>query len=760
LAVWPIRRAAAGVLTDEEKWKPMASNPSGPRRAGDAAIHRLRAIWDWLTGPSTHIRGIGSRYRTRLLAGMLVIFTLLSLLDFTLSLITLRSLSPLVNPDFYVAGLAALVFLVAYGLNRAGRYGLAARLAIAMQSVAVFALAAITSLGLTPLWPFANLNILSFLAIPALFAGMLLPVADVAVHTAINAVVMLALAAALPGGSMLHLIHGPLLLYLAVSALVVGWTLHRNRLEEDRHVRIAESEARFRHFITHERDRTHLLRAACDILIEAAGYEAAWIALLDERGAVTRSVSAGLRESFPRTAAGLAQGVLQPCASEALAGPNVVVFPDVPAACPDVPSGELDGYAAVAARLAHAGRVYGVLVAYVAGSRLRDRRARNLFEGIVEDAAFALHSIELEEDLRALNETLEQTVEARTVELRRVKERVETILNHSPDAILLLGAEGTISTGNPAFYDLFEWGVDELYERPLSALVVDDHAGTISAAVEAIAAQHETIRLEVTARRRGGTTFDADVLLAPIRERETLLGIVCSIRNITSLKQLERMKDEFLTTAAHELRTPLTSIQGFSEILLNRDLTEDRQRHYFRIINQQAAWLAQIIEQLLDISRLEAGRGLEIRPEPVSMDSLVSDVLRAFVETNAHTFLVEGLTDAPPVRGDPFRLTQVVQNLVSNAVKYSPEGGTITVRGEVGPDRLAVSVSDEGIGMTPEEMDHLFERFYRADTVSTGGTGLGLAICKLIVEGHSGEIRAESKPGEGSTFTFTVPLAV
>jgi PAS domain S-box-containing protein len=737
----------------------MASNPSGPRRAGDAALHRLRAIWGWLTRPTEHVREPGNRYRTQLLAGMLIIFTLLSLFDFVLSLIALRSVNLLVNPDFYLTGPAVLVFAAAYGLNRAGRYKLAARLAIAMQSIAIFAGAAINSLGLAPLWAATGLNFLSFLAIPALFTGMLLPVGDVVLHTTINMAVMLALGAVIPGTSMLRLILGPLVLYLAVSVLVVGWTLHRDRLERDRHVRITQSEARFRHFITRERDRHHLLRAACDILIEVAGYEAAWIALLDKHGAVTHSVSAGLHDNFPRIAANLKRGALQPGITEALIRSGLVVTPDAAAIYPEAPPGELDGYAIVTARLAHAGQVYGVLVAYMAETRVRDQQALALFQGVVEDAAFALHGIELEEDLRALNETLEQTVEARTVELRRTKERVETILNHSPDAILLLSPEGTISTGNPAFHDLFELAVDEMFEQPLGALVVDEQAGVMRAAVEAVAAKREQTRLEVTARRRGGTTFDADVLLAPIQERDTLLGIVCSIRNITSLKQLERMKDEFLTTAAHELRTPLTSIQGFSEILLTRDLTEDRQRHYFRIINQQSAWLAQIIEQLLDISRLEAGRGLEIQPGPMSMASLVNDVLRAFIETNGHTFQVEGLADAPTVRGDPFRLTQVIQNLVSNAVKYSPEGGTITIRGAVGPDRLVVSVLDEGIGMTPEEMNHLFERFYRADTVSTGGTGLGLTICKLIVEGHGGEIHAESKPGEGSTFTFTLPLA-
>lgn len=235
-----------------------------------------------------------------------------------------------------------------------------------------------------------------------------------------------------------------------------------------------------------------------------------------------------------------------------------------------------------------------------------------------------------------------------------------------------------------------------------------------------------------------------------------------ALHDVSLFKELERMKDEFLSTAAHELRTPLTSIRGFSEILLTRDLSEDRRKNYIETINSQSTQLAQIIDDMLDISRLEAGRGLDMKPEPVDMSVLIAEAVQPFADTSPkHHFTLDGLTVAPSVLGDPFRLGQVMRNLLSNAVKYSPEGGPVVVRAEVEAGYLAISVQERGIGMTPEHQTHLFERFYRADATGrpVGGTGLGLTICKLIVDGHDGQIRVESTYGAGSTFTFTVPLA-
>lgn len=246
-------------------------------------------------------------------------------------------------------------------------------------------------------------------------------------------------------------------------------------------------------------------------------------------------------------------------------------------------------------------------------------------------------------------------------------------------------------------------------------------------------------------------------------------GFIFASRDITvrkqaehDLQELNRLKTEFLSTAAHELRTPLASIMGFSEILLTRDIEASRGKHFLRLINEQSSQLRKLVDSLLDLSRLDTKENLRLDLQVVDLTALTSKLLVPFIESSPdRRFQLVGLSTCPPIVGDPFRLGQVLQNLLSNAVKYSPDGGTITVRGQVTPGFLQISVADQGIGMTPQQQLHLFERFYRADASNTtiSGTGLGLAISKLIVELHGGRIWAHSEYGIGTTMYFTLPLA-
>jgi len=239
------------------------------------------------------------------------------------------------------------------------------------------------------------------------------------------------------------------------------------------------------------------------------------------------------------------------------------------------------------------------------------------------------------------------------------------------------------------------------------------------------------------------------------------LGTVTIIQDVTRLREVDRLKTELLTTAAHELRTPLTSTLGFSELLLTRELNRTRQERYLRMIYSQSVHLTEIIDDLLDISRLEAGRGLDLKLEPVDISKLIREVAMPYIEgETGHKIIIAKMEKLPPIQGDPFRLTQVGRNLLSNAIKYSPNGGTIIIRGRLIPGYLEISLQDDGIGMTPEQQIYLFEPFYRADTSNTavGGAGLGLAISKMIVEQHNGKIWLESKEGDGTTAYFTLPL--
>jgi PAS domain S-box-containing protein len=373
-------------------------------------------------------------------------------------------------------------------------------------------------------------------------------------------------------------------------------------------------------------------------------------------------------------------------------------------------------------------------------------------------AATAIANARLYEELEEYSGVLEQAVRERTAELKRARDRAESILNHSPDPILLLETDGTIRVGNPAFERLFGYEVNELRGRQIATLVTPEQHETLRQMLRSINGRLEPARLEVTAVGAGGSVFDTHLSLSPIGRNGTLDGVVCSFHDISALKEVQRMKDQFVSTATHELRTPLTSVKGFSELLLTRDLASDRQMRYIHLINEQASHLALIIDDMLDLSKLTAGKGLEIEPEPVDMEPLIREVLDTFRDVSpAHDFRVEGCEGLPPLPGDPFRLNQVLRNLVSNAIKYSPQGGTVTIGCRVMAEHLLLSVADEGIGMTKEQQSHLFEEFYRADH-AIKGTGLGLRISQLIVLGHGGWIWAESEYGAGSTFYFTLPL--
>jgi signal transduction histidine kinase len=236
------------------------------------------------------------------------------------------------------------------------------------------------------------------------------------------------------------------------------------------------------------------------------------------------------------------------------------------------------------------------------------------------------------------------------------------------------------------------------------------------------------------------------------------------LQDVRALDEANRLKAELISTLAHEMRTPLTSIKGFSTALLMEEASFDldTQQEFLQIIDQECDVLTDLIHDLLESSIIDAGLlRLEIEPAllPRMVEAVVSDVAR---QTAKHRILVDFPRDFPIVDADPGRITQVLRNLLDNAVKYSPQGGVIVVRGQVGETQVVVSIADQGVGIAPEHLNRLFEKFFRVDSGlgrHVVGSGLGLPIAQAIIESHGGRIWAESKLGEGSTFYFTLPLA-
>jgi two-component system phosphate regulon sensor histidine kinase PhoR len=234
------------------------------------------------------------------------------------------------------------------------------------------------------------------------------------------------------------------------------------------------------------------------------------------------------------------------------------------------------------------------------------------------------------------------------------------------------------------------------------------------------------------------------------------------LRDVTELRRLESVRREFVANVSHELRTPLASIRAVVETL-EAGAADDPAvaGEFLRRIIGEVDHLVGLVDELLDLARLETGRAvLEAEVcDPVDLLTRAAERLRPQVERAGLVLRVEVPPDLPRVRVDRGRIEQVLINLVHNAVKFTPAGGEIVARAEVADGMVEVSVRDTGVGITAEELPRIFERFYKSDTARRSpGSGLGLAIAKHIVQAHGGTIRAESTPGHGATFSFTMPL--
>lgn len=250
---------------------------------------------------------------------------------------------------------------------------------------------------------------------------------------------------------------------------------------------------------------------------------------------------------------------------------------------------------------------------------------------------------------------------------------------------------------------------------------------------------------------------------SPIYDNNQPSSVITTLQDVTRIREMERLKSEFISTAAHELRTPLTAIMGFAELLLlNDNLPAKSQHEYLNIITEKSEALATIVDELLDLSRIEAGRIITLDRQQHTLDTVVQPFINQYRDSCPTHQIVTDFNDLETnLYIDKNKLTQAIENILSNAIKYSPKGGTITIKTHKTATNFIITVSDQGIGMTAAQLERIFDKFYRVDSSNTavGGLGIGLSIVKNIIESHHGTIQVNSELGVGSSVDITLPLA-
>lgn len=408
-----------------------------------------------------------------------------------------------------------------------------------------------------------------------------------------------------------------------------------------------------------------------------------------------------------------------------------------------------------------------IAVLVVFNNEKLDESILDVLGSFANQAAVAIENARLYQDLKVHSQTLEQMVQARTAELQQEKERSEAILNSVADAILLGDLKGCILSVNPAFERQTGYQSSEVIGKRFHILASPSIPPSTIEADKKAALAGRSWRGEVVIRRKDGTEYDAEVSRAPLYQNgEMVRGYVVVIHDISDHKNIERMKDDFVSNVSHELRTPITSIKLYHHLLT---LNPDQRTRYLPVLKRETERLQHIVENLLTLSRLDQKR--------IDIEFQLFDLNDLFTLYTADRDPLAGQKDQKlifepeiplsPVQADPKLLEQVLSILLTNAFSYTPDGGQVVVRTYSrqieSPLRVGFSVSDTGPGIPLHEQRHLFDRFFRGvvgKESRIAGTGLGLAIAKEIIDQHQGHIEVESQgiPGQGTTFMVWLPV--
>ncbi|WP_046174313.1 ATP-binding protein [Domibacillus indicus] len=402
---------------------------------------------------------------------------------------------------------------------------------------------------------------------------------------------------------------------------------------------------------------------------------------------------------------------------------------------------------------------------YFAGVSSAAGQMTALFGGARIGHAF---SPQEQKDLYGLLKRISLAIERIQLYDRNVKERVlnERIVNNINEGIQFVGVDGRMLQRNEAFCFIVGWDavcLDEIVEKKqwIDHLAEQtDEPQKMKSFLESCLSQEEDGIQEYRYKILGPSERVIDVYSAPVFIEGEKTGTIFVHRDITKEYEIDQMKTELVSTVSHELRTPLSSVLGFTELLLHKQLKPEKQKKYLETIYKEANRLTNLINDFLDLQRMESGSQV-YQMEEFQMNELAVEAVTRFRSENSHSLVVVDEAADVRVKGDKERLAQVLTNILGNAIKFSPDGGHVTLTLSNKENQLLVSVKDEGIGIPAEAVPKLFSKFQRIDNSARrkiGGTGLGLAICREIIEKHNGTITIESEEGKGTTVCVSLPL--
>ena len=496
--------------------------------------------------------------------------------------------------------------------------------------------------------------------------------------------------------------------------------------------------------ITQELDLKPLLLRILDITIEMLAGQAGLIAFREKPGGWTVAASQGIPPVFLRQLEPLLADVPEgeEPASEELPEINRLLQRLTRAASLGLLSG-------VVLPLIARKQVLGVIFIFRNYAGVFSTNDTALLQSFADQAAIAVFNAKLYS------------------QVSQEKRRLDALLDSVADGILILDSNHTIEHNNPAFSRMMNLPSSQILGHHHDEIVrlykpKNNQTLEMSEAGGWPLTPNATLYVEGDLERLTAGRIPVGITYAPLLTSEgKLMNIIASFRDITRFREADELKSTFISVVSHELKTPIALIKGYVSTLRREDVVWEREviEDSLQVIEEEADRLTGLIENLLDASRLQAG-SLSINLCDVALDKLAARIADRFkTQTDQHIIKIKFPENFPPILADEDRLTQVFTNLLSNAIKYSPSGGEILIEGHIHQDQVVVCVNDEGSGIAPMDLPHLFDRFYRSKEAArtTKGAGLGLYLSRAVIEAHGGHIWIDPKKENGARICFSLP---